>query len=73
MVRSRFRCPERSEKTLNPFYLWKNNYIKKLITTLELNGNIVKDPVKIAEAQSEFYQGLYFEKLNVQNYNYLNI
>ncbi len=48
----------------------KQNYINKLITALEIDGHIVKKPIKITEVQYEFYQGLYSEKLNVQDYNY---
>ncbi len=44
----------------------------KLISTLEVNGNFVKDPANISKGQSNFYQNLYSERLNEQNDNYQN-
>ncbi len=52
--------------------LEKNIYTNKLISTLEVNGKFIKDPTNIAKAQTDFYQNLYSEKLNLQNDNYHN-
>ncbi len=59
MIRSKIRWTEEGEKNSKYFLSLENKiYNNKLITTLETIGNIIKDPIKIAEAQSEFYQGL---------------
>ncbi len=50
--------------------LEKKNYPNKLISTLEIDGNIVKDPTKIPEAQETFYKNLYSEKLTENNRSY---
>ncbi len=35
-----------------------------------MNGKFIKDPTVISEAQTDFYQNFYPEKLNEQNDNY---
>ncbi len=50
--------------------LEKNYYSNKLISTLEIDGNIVKNPTKISEALETFYQNLYSEKLNENSRSY---
>ncbi len=48
----------------------KRNYTNKVISTLETNGNIIKDPIKISEAQNHFFETLYAETLNQNDPNY---
>ncbi len=49
---------------------WKKNYCNKLITSLEVDGKIIKDEKNIAQAQNIFYQNLYSEKLNSSDTSY---
>ncbi len=50
--------------------LEKRNYTNKLISTLEINGNIIKDPTKISEAQNQFFETVFAETLNQNDPNY---
>ncbi len=49
-----------------------SNYCKKLITSLEIDGKLIKEQWNIAKAQKHFFQNLYLEKLNSSNENYMN-
>ncbi len=61
----------RGRKKLKIFLsLERRNYTNKLISTLEINGNIIKDPIKISEAQNQFFETLYAEILNQNDPNY---
>ncbi len=54
-----------SKQNQNTFWLLKKrNYINRFISSLEIDGHIVKGSSKISEAQSKYYQNLYSEKLN---------
>ncbi len=50
--------------------LKKRNCCIKLITSLEVDGKIIKDQLNIAKAQTNFYQNLYSEKLNSSDKSY---
>ncbi len=52
--------------------LEKKNYTNNLISTLEVNSKFIKDPTVTTEAQTDFYQNLYSERLSEQNDNYQN-
>ncbi len=56
----------RGEKHFKIFFIFRKTklYTNKLISTLEINGNIIKDPTKISEAQNEFFEIIYKENLN---------
>ncbi len=59
------------KKILNIFFnLEKRNYINKLITTLEIDEKIIKEPDQISQAQTDFYKNLYSERLNERELNY---
>ncbi len=60
------------EKT-NPnsfFLLKKKHYTNKLISLLNVNVKVIKDQKIIANAQKNFYQNLYSEKLNSNDISY---
>ncbi len=50
--------------------LAKRNYANKLITTLEIDGKITKEPARIFQEQITFDQNLYSEKINLNDPNY---
>ena len=52
--------------------LEKRNYINKRITQLNINGQIINDPLEIAAEQRTFYKNLYSEKLNNIEANYID-
>jgi hypothetical protein len=51
--------------------LEKKNYLNKLITTLDIEGNITTDSNKIAKEQTKFYKNLYTEKLDSTSTSYV--
>ncbi len=52
IFRSKIKWTEDGEQNSKYFLLLeKKNFSNKLISTLEIDGNIVKDPTKISEAQ----------------------
>ncbi len=55
MFRSR-RTEEGEKNSKYLLTLEKRNYTNILISTLENNGNIVKNQTKISEAHSEFFK-----------------
>ncbi len=57
------------KKILN---LEKQNHCNKIITSLEVDGKLIKEQQNIAEAQKHFFQNHYSEKLNPSNENYKN-
>ncbi len=48
----------------------KTNYCNKLISSLELDGKLIKDQNNIAKAQKDLFQKLYSEKLNSNDDTY---
>ncbi len=46
------------------------NYTNKPISTLEVNGNFIKETTEISKAKTNFYKNLYSERLNEHNDNY---
>ncbi len=73
MLRSKTKWIEEGEKNTKLFLnLEKLNYCNKLITSLEVDGKLIKEQRNIAEAQKYFFQNLYWEKLNPSNENYKN-
>ncbi len=44
--------------------------MNKLITTLEIDGKITKEPARISQEQTVFTQNLYSEKKNLNGPNY---
>ncbi len=60
ILRSKCRWTEEGEHNTSYFLrLEKNNFCNKLISQLDLNGVIVKDPNEILEAEKNFYNDLY--------------
>ncbi len=51
-------------------HLEKRNYANKLITTLERDRKITKEPARISQEQTTFYENLYSEKINLNDPNY---
>ncbi len=74
IFRTKLKWTKESE-TNSKFFLTleETNYTNKLISTLEVNGNFVKDSANISKAQTNFYQNFYSERLNEQNDNYQNL
>ncbi len=73
MLRSKTKWIEYGEKNANYFLnLEELNYCNKLITSLEVDGKLIKEQWNIAEAQKYFFQNLCLEKLNPSNENYKN-
>ena len=71
ILRAKSLWTEDGEKNSKFFLnLEKKNYCNKLITSLEVDGNIIKDQKNIAQAQKNFYQNLYSEKLNSSDASY---
>jgi hypothetical protein len=50
--------------------LEKKNYMNKVISNLDVNGVIIDNPVGISQAQADFYNKLYSEKLNETSDSY---
>ncbi len=48
----------------------KTNYCNKLISSLEVDGKLIKDQNNIAKAENDFFQKLYSEKLNWNDDSY---
>ncbi len=68
IFRSKIKWSEEGERNICFFLnLEKRNYTNKLISALEINRTIIKDPIKISENQSAFYETLYSEKINQNN------
>ncbi len=60
ILRTKIRWTEDGEKNSKLFLnLEKKNYCNKLITSLEVYGNLIKDHNNITKAQKHFYQNLY--------------
>ncbi len=71
ILRSKVKWIEESEKKSRYFLsLEKRNYANKLITTLEIVGKMTKEPARISQEQTTFYQNLYSEKINLNDPNY---
>jgi hypothetical protein len=64
IFRSKIQWAEQGEKNKKFFMnLEKRNYINKRITQLNINGQIINDPLEIAAEQRTFYKNLYSEKI----------
>ncbi len=73
MLRSKTKWIEDGEKNSKYFLnLKKLNYCYKQISSLEVDGKLIKEQRNIAEAQKQFFQNFYSEKLNPSNENYKN-
>lgn len=60
----------RSKKCNIRFIFRKTKLYNKLITSLEIDGNIIKKSSKISETQTDYYKILYSERLNERYPNY---
>jgi hypothetical protein len=72
LFRTKIKWTEDGEKNSKTFSLEKNNYINKLITTLNVDGKLIKNSSEISVAQSNFYRNLYSEKLDSIDQEYHN-
>ncbi len=70
IFRSKQNGQKRGKNSTYFLSLEKRNYTNKLISTLEMNGNIIKDPIKISEVLNQFFKTLYAETLNQNDPNY---
>ncbi len=71
IFRSKIKWTEVGENNSKFFLsLEKTNYSNMLISQLNVNGKVIKDQKNIANAQKNFYQNLYSEKLNSNDISY---
>ena len=63
MLRANALPYEQGEKPSRYFCnLEKNKYIRKTINKINVNGQLIRDPVKILGGQKKYYENLYQEK-----------
>ena len=73
ILRSRVQWIEEGEKPTKYFAnLERKNYVSKLVTKVNKNGNIVKEQSKVLKELEYFYKDLYSSKLVMGNTNNLD-
>ena len=71
IFRSKMQWSEEGEKNSKYFLsLEKRNYVNKLITQLDVDGEIISDPVSILSAEKTFYNDLYRDKCDCMSNEY---
>ncbi len=71
VFRSKVKWCEDGEKNSRYFLsLEKRNYVNKLITQLQINDKIIKEPLENSDALRSFYKNLYSQKLNENDDSY---
>ncbi len=72
IFRSKAKWSEDGEKNSKFFMnLEKRNFVNKLITQLEVDGNIITDPSEILKEEKRFYEKLYKENLDTHDPEYI--